>query len=270
MAVSERIAFIGAGNMATALIHGLLATATTRPERIVASDARPESLQTLHARHGIEVSADNVRACAAEVVVLSVKPQVFPVLLPELAPHLSEKSLVISIAAGVSVHAIESQLPRVRVIRAMPNTPALVSAGMTALSAGKRATAADRVLATTIFESVGRVVHVADELMDAVTALSGSGPAYVFLLAEALSAAAAELGLTPEMAATLAAQTIYGAGKLLCESSESAAELRQRVTSPGGTTAAGIAQLEAHDLRGAVAACLLAARDRGRELGAKT
>jgi pyrroline-5-carboxylate reductase len=267
MAISERIAFVGGGNMAAALIQGLLATQTTQPERVMASDVREESLAVLRSRHGIETSSDNLRACAADIVVLSVKPQVFPALLPELAPHLGEHALVISIAAGVPLRAIEALLPKARVVRAMPNTPALVSAGVTALALGSRANAADAALATAIFESVGRVVHVSEELMDAVTALSGSGPAYVFLMAEALIDAGIKLGLSPQVSATLATQTLYGAAKLLTESDESPEELRRRVTSPGGTTAAGIAALEARDFRGALAACLEAARDRGRELG---
>jgi pyrroline-5-carboxylate reductase len=233
----------------------------------MASDVREESLAVLRSRHGIETSSDNLRACAADIVVLSVKPQVFPALLPELAPHLGEHALVISIAAGVPLRAIEALLPKARVVRAMPNTPALVSAGVTALALGSRANAADAALATAIFESVGRVVHVSEELMDAVTALSGSGPAYVFLMAEALIDAGIKLGLSPQVSATLATQTLYGAAKLLTESDESPEELRRRVTSPGGTTAAGIAALEARDFRGALAACLEAARDRGRELG---
>jgi pyrroline-5-carboxylate reductase len=267
MTLSQSIAFIGGGNMASALIQGLLATGTARPQQIRVSDVWPEGLATLRDRHGIETTQDNLEACASQVVVLSVKPQVFPALLPELAPHLNEDKLVISIAAGVPLAAIEARLPGARVIRAMPNTPALVSAGATALARGTRATAADVQLASAIFASVGRIVEVADSDMDAVTALSGSGPAYVFLLVEALTNAGAQLGLAPEVAATLAAQTIYGAGKLLHESDEPPSELRRKVTSPGGTTAAGIAALEKHDFAGVIAACLRAARDRGRELG---
>jgi pyrroline-5-carboxylate reductase len=174
---------------------------------------------------------------------------------------------VISIAAGVPLAAIEALLPKSRVVRAMPNTPAMVLAGATALAPGSRATASDMALATAIFASVGEVVQVPDSQMDAVTALSGSGPAYVFLLAEALIAAAAELGMPSETATTLAIQTIYGAGKLLRESTDAPDVLRRKVTSPGGTTAAGIAQLESHDFAGAVRACIAAAQARGSELG---
>jgi pyrroline-5-carboxylate reductase len=267
MALSERIAFIGGGNMASALIQGLLSTQTATPERLLVTDVRPEGLAALHQQHGIATATDNRQACASDVVVLSVKPQVFPVLLPELAPLLPERVLVISIAAGVPLAAIEALLPKSRVVRAMPNTPAMVLAGATALAPGSRATASDMALATAIFASVGEVVQVPDSQMDAVTALSGSGPAYVFLLAEALIAAAAELGLPSETATTLAIQTIYGAGKLLRESTDAPDVLRRKVTSPGGTTAAGIAQLESHDFAGAVRACIAAAQARGSELG---
>jgi pyrroline-5-carboxylate reductase len=268
MTLSQSIAFIGGGNMASALIQGLLVTGTARPQQIRVSDMRPEGLAALRERHGVETTPDNLEACASDVVVLSVKPQVFPTLLPLLAPRLGADKLVVSIAAGVPLAAIEARLPDARVIRAMPNTPALVSAGATALARGARATAADLQLASAIFSSVGQIVEVADAHMDAVTALSGSGPAYVFLLVEALTNAGTQLGLAPDVAATLAAQTIYGAGKLLHESDELPSELRRKVTSPGGTTAAGLAALERHDFAGGIAACLRAARDRGRELGA--
>jgi len=267
MALHQGIAFIGGGNMANALVQGLIATQTARREQLLVSDIRAEGLASLRDRLGVRTTLDNRIACQSDIVVLSVKPQVFPSLLPALAPNLAPSTLVISIAAGVPLHAIEAALPQSRVVRAMPNTPALVSAGATALAAGARATSEDLALATKIFSSIGTVVHVSDEQMDAVTALSGSGPAYVYLLAEALAAAGAQLGLAPDVAAKLAAQTIHGAGKLLCESHDAPSELRRKVTSPGGTTAAGIAALEAHDFAGVIAACVKAACDRGRELG---
>lgn len=268
MALTQSIAFIGGGNMATALIHGLLHTGTAHAAQVLVSDVREEGLAQLRERYAVSTTHDNREACRRDVVVLSVKPQIFATLLPEIAAHAGAGTLVISIAAGVPLAAIDACLPRARVIRAMPNTPALVSAGATALATGARATAEDLALATTLFASVGRVVEVPDSQMDAVTALSGSGPAYVFLLAEALASAGAELGLTPEVARELAAQTLFGAGKLLTESAEPAQELRRKVTSPGGTTAAGIAALESHQFVQAVGACLRAAAARGKELGA--
>jgi pyrroline-5-carboxylate reductase len=267
MAISQSVAFIGGGNMATALIHGLLATRTAEPSQLLVSDVRAEGLAQLHERYGVRTSSDNRSACACDVIVLSVKPQTFPSLLPEIAPHVPSSALIISIAAGVPLHAIEERLPAARVVRAMPNTPALASASATALAGGIRTTATDLALASTIFSSVGLVVQVEDKQMDAVTALSGSGPAYVFLLAEALAAAGSELGLPSEVATALAIQTVYGAGRLLHESADPPSELRRKVTSPGGTTAAGIAALEAHGFASAVAACLRAACSRGGELG---
>lgn len=267
MALSQGIAFIGGGNMANALIQGLIATQTARREQILVSDIRAEGLASLRDRLGVRTTLDNRIACQSDIVVLSVKPQVFPTLLPAIAPNLAPSTLVISIAAGVPLAAIEAALPHSRVVRAMPNTPALVSAGATALALGARATQDDLTLATKIFASIGVVVQVQDEQMDAVTALSGSGPAYVFLLAEALAAAGAQLGLAPDVAAKLATQTIHGAGKLLAESHDGPGELRRKVTSPGGTTAAGLAALEARDFAAAINACVTAACERGRELG---
>jgi pyrroline-5-carboxylate reductase len=267
MQIDRRIAFIGSGNMASALIHGLLASRTSQPDRIIASDVRAETLAALSGEHGISTTQDNARACGAEVIVLSTKPQVLPDLLAEIAPHVKPETLVVSIAAGVPLALIESQLPGRRVVRAMPNTPALVAAGATAIAPGALAGEADLALARSIFESVGVVVETPEALLDAVTALSGSGPAYVFYLAEALIDAGEAAGLPNDIARTLALQTVYGAAKLLHEGSEPPAELRRKVTSPGGTTQAGIAKLDELEVKSAFRACVIAARDRGQELG---
>ena len=267
MSIDRRIAFIGSGNMATALIQGLLARKTARPDELVATDVRADALAALQRDYGIATTAKNVDACGADILVLSVKPQVMPSVLAELAAHIAESTLVISIAAGVPLAAIESQLPGRRAIRVMPNTPALVGAGATALAAGTHATAEDLRVARAIFESVGVVVEVPEALFNAVTALSGSGPAYVFYLAEALVEAGRSVGLSDEVASTLALQTVYGAAKLLHESGEAPADLRRKVTSPGGTTHAGVTTLDAREVREAVRACVTAARDRGQELG---
>jgi pyrroline-5-carboxylate reductase len=267
MQIDQRIAFIGGGNMASALIHGLLASQTSQPERLLASDVRADALAALSGRHGIATTQDNAQACRADVIVLSVKPQVMPALLSELAPHLAESSLVLSIAAGIPLALIESQLPGRRVVRAMPNTPALVGAGATAIAPGRLAGPADVALARAIFESVGVVVETPEAQLDAVTALSGSGPAYLFYLAEALIEAGEAVGLPKDIASTLALQTVYGAAKLLHDGGEAPAELRRKVTSPGGTTQAGVTALESLDVKGAFKACVQAARDRSEELG---
>jgi pyrroline-5-carboxylate reductase len=272
MPLSQRIAFIGAGNMASALIEGLIAAGTCPAARILATDVRAEAVSALAQKHGIGAAPDNVTAArAADVIVLSTKPQIFPSLLPELAPAIAADpdKLVLSIAAGVPIAVIESALPGARVVRAMPNTPALVQAGATAIAAGSRATPADMDTAAKIFESVGIVERVPEAQLDAVTALSGSGPAYVFLMVEALTAAGVGVGLPEATAAALAAQTVFGAGKLLQESGEAPAALRKKVSSPGGTTVAGLERLEQGDFTGVVARAVQRATERAQELGAE-
>jgi pyrroline-5-carboxylate reductase len=269
--LTQRIAFIGAGNMASALIEGLIAAGTCAADRITATDVRPEAVAALAQRHGIRGAADNLQAVqAADVIVLSTKPQVFATLLPELAPRIDASKLVVSIAAGVPLSVIEGQLgAAARVVRAMPNTPALVQAGATALAPGRQASSADMDVAQAIFASVGAVVRVREDLMDAVTGLSGSGPAYVFLMIEALTAAGVREGLAPDTAAALVMQTVYGAAKLLRDSGEAPDALRRKVTSPGGTTAAGLARFEQAGFLDIVADVVRAATERGRELGAQ-
>ncbi len=270
MTLSQRIAFIGAGNMASALIEGLLSASTCAPERILATDVRADALAALAARRGIRTAADNAAAVRdADVVVLATKPQVFDALLPELAPHVDASKLVLSIAAGVSTAVIERQLGAgVRVVRAMPNTPALVRTGATAIAAGTHAGPQDMELAETVFRSVGIVERVPEALMDAVTGLSGSGPAYVFLMIEALTAAGVGEGLPEKTAAALVVQTVLGAARLLQQSGETPEALRRKVTSPGGTTAAGIERFEQGGFRDLIADAVRRATERGAELGA--
>lgn len=269
MTQSHTIAFLGAGNMANAIIGGVIAAGTYRPEQITASDVRPEATAALAATHGIGRSDSNPQAVkTANVVVLAVKPQTFPELLPEIASSLRADALVISIAAGVPIAVIEAGLgERVRVVRVMPNTPALVRAGATALSAGTRATDADLDTAEAVFAAVGITVRVPETALDAVTGLSGSGPAYVFRMVEALIAGGEAAGLEPADARALATQTLFGAAKLLVETAEAPDELRRKVTSPGGTTAAGLAALEDSGFETAIKNCVLAATARGKELG---
>jgi pyrroline-5-carboxylate reductase len=271
MALSQRIAFIGAGNMAMALIEGLIAARTLPASNIIASDPRADVLAQLAAKHGFDAAPDNLQAVrAADVVVLSTKPQIFPTVLPEIATALSHSPLVISIAAGVPLSAIEARLgASTRVVRAMPNTPALVAVGATAIAPGSLATEADMEVAEAVFRAVGIVKRVEERFMNAVTALSGSGPAYVFLLAEAMIEAGLAAGLPPDVAAALATQTVSGAGKLLGASTDPPATLRRNVTSPGGTTQAAIETFEAGAFRDLVTKAVLAATKRGDELGAE-
>jgi pyrroline-5-carboxylate reductase len=267
--MAEQIAFIGAGNMSTALIRGLIGSGLCVKERVIASDVSQPQLDALTRAQAIKVTTDNAAAVrGADIVVLATKPQVFATLLPELAKLLDSRSLVISIAGGVPIAVIESQLaPRTRVIRAMPNTPALIGLGATAIAAGNHATSADMELAARIFNSVGRCVRVDEHLLDAVTGLSGSGPAYAFVMIEALADAGVNMGLTRADAQLLAAQTLLGAAKLVLESGEHPGQLKDRVTSPGGTTIAGLQALESHGIRSALIDAVEKATLRSKALG---
>lgn len=268
MSLDSTIAFIGAGNMAGALIRGLVSTATIAPDRVIAADPDAERLGTLSSALGIRTTEVNTDALAgADIVVLATKPQTFRGLLPEIKDAVPSDALVVSIAAGVSTAILEHGLGEAtRVIRSMPNTPALVGVGATAISGGTHATEADLELAERLFQSVGLVVRVPEEQLDAVTALSGSGPAYIFAMIEALRDAAVKEGMSEEVALELTAQTVRGAARLLIDGSESPEALRERVTSPGGTTRAGLDALEAADFSGAVAGAIRAATRRSAEL----
>lgn len=254
--------------MATALIEGLLATGV-QPERLWASDPSRDKLAALAAR-GVRTAHGNLALLThCEVIVLAVKPQVMAEVVGALRTALAQKPvLLISIAAGITLARLtEWTHAEQAVVRCMPNTPALVQAGASALYANASVTAEQKQTATAILEAVGLVSWLDEESqMDAVTALSGSGPAYFFLMLEALQAAAMELGLSAEVASTLARQTAFGAAKLALNSDVDAAELRRRVTSPGGTTEAAIKQFEAEHFRDIVARALNKAAARSAEL----
>jgi pyrroline-5-carboxylate reductase len=269
MSVEHTIAFIGAGNMAGALIRGLIGTGTVPADRIIAADPDQARLSSLEAELEIGVTGDNAEAVKeATVVVLATKPQVLPQVLPGLAATIGPDTLVVSIAAGISTDMIERAFPAgSRVIRTMPNTPALVGAGATAIAAGSHATDDDLELAETLFRSVGISVRVPEEQIDAVTGLSGSGPAYVFAMIEALRDAGVREGLPEETALRLASQTVFGAARLLLDEDEAPDVLRDRVTSPGGTTRAGLDALAAAGFEDAILGAVRAATRRSVELG---
>jgi pyrroline-5-carboxylate reductase len=256
MSVEHTIAFVGAGNMAGALIRGLIGTATVPAGRIIAADPDQERLSSLEAELDIRVTSDNAEAVKeASVVVLATKPQVFAQVLPGLAEAVDPDALLVSIAAGISTGIIERAFAAgARVVRTMPNTPALVGAGATAIAAGSHATDEDLALAENLFLSVGISVRVPEEQIDAVTGLSGSGPAYVFAMIEALRDAGAREGLPEETALRLASQTVFGAA-------------RDRVTSPGGTTRAGLDALASAGFADAILGAVRAATRRSVELG---
>jgi pyrroline-5-carboxylate reductase len=268
MRIEGTIGFIGTGNMAEALIRGLVHAGVAGPEQVVGSDPREERGTEMTGRYGIRVVSDNVAvAKQADILVLSVKPQVMAKVLDEIGKHIHARALVISIAAGIPLTAIEAKLPQARVIRTMPNTPALVGAGATAIAAGGHATDEDLKAARRIFDSVGTTVVLEEAQMDAVTGLSGSGPAYIFLIIEALSDAGVKVGLSRYNAQALAAQTVLGSAKLLIETNEHPGRLKDMVTSPGGTAIAGLHTLEAGGLRTTLMDAVEAATRRSRELG---
>lgn len=269
MSAAGRIVFIGAGNMAEALVRGLLAAGVARAGDVSVTDIAPARLEHFRARYGVVGGSDNAAAArTADTLVLAVKPQQLAAACAELAGALARNPLVISIAAGIPTARIEQWLGgAARVVRAMPNTPALVGAGVTAIAPGRLATDDDLDRAERLLGAAGTVVRVAESAMDAVTAVSGSGPAYVFYLAEAMREAAARLGLAPEVADALVRRTILGAGRLLeAESATPPEELRRRVTSKGGTTEAAVSVLEERRVREAFVAAITAAAARAKEL----
>jgi pyrroline-5-carboxylate reductase len=272
---TRRVGFLGAGNMSGALIKGLLHAKVLPPDRIFASDAKSERLAHLHDTHGIRTTTDNhalLKEC--DVVVLGVKPQVIDKVLTEVGGEFRSDQLIISVAAGVPIEALEARLPKgARVVRSMPNTPATVQAGATAIAAGAHAKEDDLRIARELFEAVGRVVILDEGLLDAVTGLSGSGPAYVMLIIEALADGGVKVGLHRDTAMLLAAQTVFGSALLLLETGEHPGRLKDMVTSPGGTAIAGLHTLESGALRktlmDAVEVATKRAAELGREMSAK-
>jgi pyrroline-5-carboxylate reductase len=262
------IVFIGAGNMAEALIAGLITRKTVAPRQIIAVDVRPERLAALKKKYRIETETDAASAVSrGAVIFLSVKPQQMAGALKTIAAVSRPAQLFISIAAGVTTAFIENLLPAgTPVIRSMPNTPALVAAGAIAIAPGRATGKTHLARARKLFAAAGMVVELPEEQINAVTALSGSGPAYVFLLVEAMAAAGTAAGLPPKIAGQLARQTIVGAGAMLAAAEDDPAELRRRVTSPGGTTEAAIRSFEQNNFSSLVAQAVAAARNRAREL----
>ena len=265
---SIRLAFVGGGNMARSLIGGLLGRGVAAANIRVA-EPNPDAREALARDFAVQVSADGEAAIAdADGVLFAVKPQVMRDVCRQLRPALGERALLISIAAGISSAQLNDWLGGGRrVVRAMPNTPALLGLGATGLYANPACSAADRGLASALLGAVGDCAWIDDETqMDVVTALSGSGPAYVFLLAEAMQAAAVELGLPAPAAELLTRQTLLGAAQMLVSTGEPAATLRQRVTSPGGTTQAAIESFERGGFAALVQAAIRAASERGAAL----
>lgn len=272
MIENKRIGFIGAGNMATALIKGILKANLFKSDFVSASDVDIEKLDSLKNEYGINIIfKDNEKLVAeSDIVILAVKPQIFDKILKEISSKLDKSKLVISIAAGISTEYIENVVEKeLKIIRAMPNTPALILEGATAIAPGSHADEDDVRIGYKIFDAVGKVVVVDESQMDAVTGLSGSGPAYIFMIIEALSDAGVKMGLSRSVAMKLAAQTVMGAAKLQIETDMHPGRLKDMVTSPGGTAIAGIHTLEQGGLRTTLINAVESATMRSIELGRK-
>ncbi|HKV43369.1 MAG TPA: pyrroline-5-carboxylate reductase [bacterium] len=271
MLANRTVGIIGAGNMAEALLRGAFDAGVLRPACcVVTNKSNDERLARLARTWAVRTTRDKAELMAAsEVVILAVKPGDVPTVLGEIAPHVTPRHLVVSVAAGVPIEMIEQALGAVPVVRAMPNTSTAVRASATAIASGRLAGSEHLAVARAIFEAVGWVGVVSESLLDVVTAVSGSGPAYVYALAEAMVDGGERAGLPPDVARALVSQTILGAGKMLTETGESPEALRGQVTSPGGTTVAGLEALEQGGFRAAVHAAVTRATRRARELGGR-
>ncbi|KWW97580.1 pyrroline-5-carboxylate reductase [Carbonactinospora thermoautotrophica] len=264
--MSQRIAVIGAGKMGEALLSGML-RAGKQPGDLMATVRRAERAKLLRERYGIEIVTNAEAAKSADTLILAVKPQDMEVLLDELSPYVSANQLIVSVAAGITTGFIERRLTEgVPVVRVMSNTPVLVDEAMSAISPGAHAAEEHLRRTEEIFKPVGKTIRVPESQQDAVTALSGSGPAYFYYLVEAMTDAGLLLGLPRAVAHELVVQTAIGAAVMMRDSGEHPVILREAVTSPAGTTAVAVKELENHSVRAALIAALEAARNRSREL----
>jgi pyrroline-5-carboxylate reductase len=260
------IGFLGVGVMGESILRGVLAAGTS-PLLVQVADRRAERAHEVARQHGVVEATPAGLAAAADLLLVAVKPGDVPDALAEVGPVLRPDAVVVSVAAGLTTATLEQLLPpRTPVVRAMPNTPALVGAGVTAICPGSHAAREQVQAAAALLATVGTVVEVAEGQMDAVTAVSGSGPAYLFLVVEALVEAGVRAGLGRDLATRLVLATLDGSARMLAQTGEHPAVLRERVTSPGGTTAAALHRLEAHGLRAAFLDAVLANRDRAREI----
>jgi pyrroline-5-carboxylate reductase len=262
------LGFLGAGQMATALARGWLSAGLTTPDRLQASDPAPQARQNFTGETQARAGANNSEVVAvSELLILAVKPQSMPGLLAEIKPHVTSRHLVVSIAAGVTLNQLADGLgSKTRIVRVMPNTPCLVGASASAYSAGESATDDDLKLVHRLLNAVGRAYRLPEHLLDAVTGLSGSGPAYVYVMIEALSDGGVLVGLPRDVATALAAQTVLGAARMVLETEQHPSVLKDKVTSPGGTTIAGLHALERGGARAAIIDAVEAATRRAGEL----
>jgi pyrroline-5-carboxylate reductase len=265
----KKICFIGAGNMVEALIQGILAAGLFRRQEMLAADSVKDRLEYIREKYGIKVTGNNKSAVEwADLVVLAVKPQVMDLVLEDIRKAVDDSKILISIAAGIPISKIFDGLTKeAKVIRVMPNTPALVKEGASAIAPGRGILQPELALVRKIFESIGKAVVVDERLMDAVTGLSGSGPAYIFLVIEAMADGGVKMGLSRDVAQLLAAQTVLGAAKLVLETGEHPGRLKDMVASPAGTTMEGLHRLEAGGLRALFISAIEGATKRSQDLG---
>jgi len=269
MLKNKQVGFVGSGNMGEALVNGLLHGRLCRPEQILCSDVKPEKLKAIREKYGVKGTPHNAEVVKqSDIIVLAVKPQIMKSVVDEIAKYLDFSKLIISIAAGVPLEAIESCAKKeLKLIRVMPNICVSVREGISAIAAGKHASKEDLLLAKTIFDSVGKSRFIDEALLDAVTGLSGSGPAYIFLIIDALADAGVKVGLARDDALILASQTVLGAAKMLIETGEHPGKLKDLVTSPGGTAIAGLHTLEEGGLRTTLINAVEVATRRSEALG---
>ena len=273
MLKNKKIGFIGGGNMAEAMIKGLLSASFIEAKSLTVADVSAERREWLHKEYHVKITDDNCQlAKKCDIILLAVKPQAMKIVLDGIADEVDDTKLMISIAAGIPIATIAEHLSpdgkkKLGVVRTMPNTPALVLEGVTALAVNGNVSASDLKVAHRIFEAVGKTVDVSESHLDAVTGLSGSGPAYLFMIIEAMSDAGVKMGLARDVANILTLQTILGSAKLAMESGKHPGELKDQVTSPGGTTISGLHALEKGGLRTTLMSAVEAATKRSQVLG---
>src|SRR5512136_3325965 len=269
MLKNKVVGFIGAGNMGEALTHGLLHGHLCRPEQIICSDTRPERLKAVRETYGVRGTSHNTELVKqSDILILSVKPQIMKQVIVEIGKYLDLTKLIISIAAGVPLEAIESCAQKeLKLVRVMPNICVSVREGVSAIAGGKHIQKEDLMIAKTIFDSVGKSLFIEESLLDAVTGLSGSGPAYIFLIIDALADAGVKVGLSRDDALIMASQTVLGSAKMLLETGEHPGKLKDMVTSPGGTAIAGLHTLEQGGVRTTLINAVEVATHRSKALG---
>ena len=269
MLKEKKIGILGTGNMGEALIDGLIHSRSSVPENIICSDIRKDKLKLIREKYGITTKTNNIDVVkASDIIIYAIKPQIMTNILKETADYLDSSKLIISIAAGVPLSSIESCLNmELRLVRVMPNIAASVKEGASAIASGGHVLKNDLQAAKAVFDSVGKSVIIEESLMDAITGLSGSGPAYIFLIVDALADAGVKMGLSRDDSLFLSSQTVLGAAKLLIDTKEHPGKLKDKVTSPGGTAIAGLHTLEEGGLRTTLINAVEAATHRAKELG---